>query len=390
MKVIVLAATHKRLINNLGREVPLPLVDIAETPYLSKPYLSVLMERLDRLADVDYATIVTNDAIKIELEMWSQTLSGVKIPFRIVSDGTLRPEERKGPVGDLIFALREAHIDDDVLVIGGDNWFTYDLASFVASARKKAPAVVVTRIVYDAQPNRFGWVELNAEKRIVAFLEKPEEPLSSSFLKASCVYYLDRASLARLDEFGAEHETTCSPGTFFAWLSARTAVFGVESPSSWYDIGTRVGMSRLFGPDFIRFRDMVRHHVHPTYSTWQKNAAWKLQWVTSCDDLIDALHDRDVNVRIIAAMILGNSAELMTEPVKTRVIDALLQALNDPSQNQITADEGWEEDEDESVHVSATASKALVALGYERNISAVVERAGREGHPVQKTRNIPE
>ena len=144
MKVIVLAATHKRLINNLGREAPLPLVDIAETPYLSKPYLTVLLERLDRLTGVDYVTIVTNDAIKTELELWSRTLAGIKVPFRIVSDGTLFVEERKGPMGDLIFAMHESRINDDVLVIGGDNWFTYDLASFVVSA-EEVPAVVVTR-----------------------------------------------------------------------------------------------------------------------------------------------------------------------------------------------------------------------------------------------------
>jgi len=122
--------------------------------------------------------------------------------------------------------------------------------------------------------------------------------------------------------------------------------------------------------------------------TWQKEAARKLQWVTSAEDLVDALHDRDGNVRIVAAMILGHVGGVISEPVRSVVIDGLLGALNDGAQNAITAAEGWEEDEEESFFVSATAAQALVGLGYAADAATVFETARRSGHSVHEQRNV--
>ena len=60
-------------------------------------------------------------------------MSGLKIilvskPISIIDDGTTTEETRRGAIGDILFTIKEKNINDDIVVIAGDNYFTYDLA----------------------------------------------------------------------------------------------------------------------------------------------------------------------------------------------------------------------------------------------------------------------
>lgn len=382
MHALILAATYERKLNGDHREVPQPLVDIQA----GEPYLTTLANRLVTLPGLHAIDIVTNEVIKAELQDWAaryQAPEGVSI--RVLGDGTSRPQDRLGAVGDIIFTIREAGIQDDTLIIGGDNWFTYKLNDFVEKARDHTPAVVVARVISGTHSARFGWVQVDDEGRIIRFYEHPTGSAGGANLKASCVYYLARSDLRWLETFSQDRSTVCSPGTFFAWLAERIPVYGIEM-SSWVDISPSKGQA-LTGADFLEFRDLIRVHADPRYSTWERPAARKLLGASCHDDLIEALTDSDTNVRIIAALLLGRTSHLISQDEKNLVVDALVRLLADPSQNEIEV-EGFEHDQEVSHHVSATAAEALAVLGYAETASAVFERARREGKRVQETRNI--
>lgn len=384
MRGIVLAASHEKRHESSIKVVPLPLVDL-----IGEKYLTTLYRRLGALSGMSEVLVVTNGVLYPLIEAWTQEgwtkqdwakeLADRGVSLRVINDETDSRETQLGAVGDLVLALKTAGWDEDVVIVGGDNWFTYDLEAFVNASLNRSPAVVVTRVSPGPRPSRFGWVEMASEGRITQFLEHPESADSSQYFKASCVYYLSRQDLSWLKTFDDSQSTKCSPGTFFAWLAERTDVFGMEMAGKWR------GESRSRGPDALEFRDRVRKYVNPRDSTWQKKAAQELEWATSHADLVDALEDPDPNKRIVAAQLLGYAGqrddkgqELLSQDGLATVICALVRHLNDEATN--LTDETWQSDEDERPDtVSKTAARSLVNLGYAKTTDEVFAKAKASG-----------
>jgi len=86
-----------------------------------------------------------------------------------------------GAVGDLQLAIERGSIDDDLLVVAGDNLFDYRLVDFVVDWRRRGTAGAVA--VYDCGDlelaTHYGVVELDADDRIGYFIEKPDDPPST-------------------------------------------------------------------------------------------------------------------------------------------------------------------------------------------------------------------
>lgn len=382
MQAVILAATHEQVKNAEGKDVPLVLVDLE-----GKPQLTVLVEKLSKVSGLRKTIIVTNEVVKPELDNWAVTFPQVGMPVQVLSDGTIKENDRKGAIGDIIFAIKHANIDDDLIVVGGDNWFRYDIAKFVEQSRNYSPAVVVTS--YDPKllhSSRFGLVKMEGN-RIKEFFEKPEA--SDLDKKASCVYFFSASDLRLFNDFADDHPGTLShfkPGHFIAWLiDHKIPVYGVGMEAQWYDIG-EYRHPRLGGPDFFAIRNIVRTKFDSKYSTWEKRALHLVELVSSYAELLDYLGDPDPNLRIVAAIIIGHLDDLIGPNQKAYVIPALCNLLNDDAQNQL--DGSFQSDEDTVYFVSATAAESLVRLGYEENVHAVTVKAKKEGFKVKERINI--
>ena len=77
--------------------------------------------------------------------------------------------------------LERTGIDDDLLVVAGDNLFDFSLAGFAEFRQAKGTASAVA--VHDCGDvelaTHYGVVELAEDDRIVSFEEKPSEPRST-------------------------------------------------------------------------------------------------------------------------------------------------------------------------------------------------------------------
>lgn len=376
MYTVVLAATHQRKRDAQGQDVPLPLLDLEE----GEPYLTTLVAKAAALPGMRGICVVTNEALKPDLEAWRASLPPGPAPVHVVSDGTREPEERLGAIGDLRFALEAQAICDDVLVVGGDNWFAYDLGEFVKQAQGRSPAVVVSSLPNGIEASRFGLADLDDQGRIVRFVEK--SPAARLPFRASCVYFLAAADLRRLQEFADANSTVCAPGVFLSWLlTRRVPVYGVRMAETWYDIAGTPS-SKLRGPFTLEFRDELRRAVGPFSSPWERAVARRLQWVSSHEDLLDVLHDNDANKRLVAARLLGVTWHLLNPAGRQDVIRGLLPLLGDRACNEYDYGGPQSDEEDAPVYVSETAAAALVRLGYAANVDAVFETARAAGHTV--------
>ena len=63
--------------------------------------------------------------------------SKAKLDFTIVNDGSTDDSNKLGAIGDIHFVLKSQHVDDDIIVVAGDNLFSEKLSDFGRLCREK-------------------------------------------------------------------------------------------------------------------------------------------------------------------------------------------------------------------------------------------------------------
>jgi glucose-1-phosphate thymidylyltransferase len=227
VKALVLAAGYATRLRPLTDTWAKELLPVAGTPIID-----TIVERIDEVADVDEIHVVTNARKAAAFERWAD---GREI--RVHDDGTTSNDNRLGAIGDMRFVVERAAIDDDLLVIAGDNLFDFSLADFVAFWRGKgrASAIAVRDVGSRELVKRYSVVELDSDDRVLDFVEKPPEPQST--LAAIATYVFHREHVPLIDAYLEAGNEPDQPGRFIAWLHRHEPVFGWRFAGDWFDIG---------------------------------------------------------------------------------------------------------------------------------------------------------
>ena len=176
--------------------------------------------------------MVTNAQKAAQFERWA---AGRDVTIH--DDGTRSNEDRLGAIGDIALVIEEAGLDDDLLVIAGDNLFTFSLAELVAFWRAKgvASAVAVHDVGSKELARKYGIVELDESGRVLDFVEKPDDPPST--LASTAAYLYHREHVPLVGRYLEEGNPSDQPGRFVEWLCRREPVYGYVSAGEWLDIG---------------------------------------------------------------------------------------------------------------------------------------------------------
>ncbi len=127
-------------------------------------------------------------------------------------------------------------VDDDLMIIGGDNLFKSSLAGFVKFAAAHGPTLGVYDIGDLEQMKKYGNVSVDGTGKITEFVEKPPQPKTT--LAAMCLYYYPRAVLPLVDKYVKEGNNPDQPGRLVAWLYQRQPVYAHQISGQWLDIGS--------------------------------------------------------------------------------------------------------------------------------------------------------
>lgn len=232
MKTVILAAGYATRLYPLTQNTPKALLKIG-----SKYLIDHLAAKIAAVGGSGEAIIVTNDRFAAQFGDWARTSSLTPRP-RVLNDRTTSNENRLGAVGDLQFAIEEAGLKDDLLVLASDNLFDGSLADFTAFARAKKGAAIG---VYDLKDpsigaRRYGMVTLDPSGRILSIDEKPEHPKTR--YASMGIYFFPAASLAFIREYLATPDKKDAPGYYAAWLLGKMPVYGHVFGGRWYDIGS--------------------------------------------------------------------------------------------------------------------------------------------------------
>ena len=227
MKAIVLAAGYATRLRPLTDTWAKELLPVG-----GKPILSSIVESIGTVSEVDEIHVVTNTRKAPAFVEWAKNQD-----VTVHDDGTSTNEDRLGAIGDMQFVIERAGIDDDLLVIAGDNLFEFELTEFVRywAAKGTASAIAVRDVGTRELAQRYGIVELAEDGRVLDFVEKPEDPPST--LAATATYLYHRAHVPLVRTYLDEGNPPDQPGRLVAWLHRREPVYGWTFDAGWYDIG---------------------------------------------------------------------------------------------------------------------------------------------------------
>lgn len=219
MKALILAAGYATRLSPLTDDFPKGLLPVG-----GRPIVDWIVDNIRR-ARIDDIRLVTNARFAPLFDDWSNGVT-------ILDDGTSTNETRLGAIGDIEFA----DLDDDALIVAGDNLFEYELADLVAFGRKREGSAVAAHDVGSKElAKKYGVIDVDADGRIVDFAEKPEVPAST--LVATATYLYTRAHLQLVDTYLAGGNPPDQPGHFVAWLHRREPVYAYRFDGGWYDVG---------------------------------------------------------------------------------------------------------------------------------------------------------
>ena len=94
-------------------------------------------------------------------------------------EGTTREAEKLGVVGALAELVEQEELNEDTLVIAGDNVISFDLSEFIDFFETKGdPTLAAYDVESREQAKSYGLVDLEGDQ-VTAFQEKPDEPKST-------------------------------------------------------------------------------------------------------------------------------------------------------------------------------------------------------------------
>jgi glucose-1-phosphate thymidylyltransferase len=235
MKLLILAAGYATRLYPLTLTQPKPLLPVA-----GKPMIEHVLDNLASISGLDRVYVVTNAKFVGHFQRWADQYRATKarLNFTIVNDGSTDDTNKLGAIGDLHFVLQREGVDDDLMVVAGDNLFSQSLDDFGRLCREKQAPVLGVYDVHDIElVKKYNSINVAADGHITFFEEKPKAPTST--LTGIALYYYPRAVLPVIRQYIAEGNNPDQPGRLVQWLYPRTPVFTWRVPGLWFDIGSK-------------------------------------------------------------------------------------------------------------------------------------------------------
>ena len=228
MDAIVLAGGYATRMWPITRNRPKMLLPVGETTVIDKT-----LSQLEDNEDVDDVYISTNERFATAFDTYVDE-KGYEKPELSVED-TSGEDEKFGVVGALAQLIEREELEDDLLIIAGDNMVGFDISDFVEFFEDKASPVLAAYDVGDRERAKsYGLVELDGEE-VVDFQEKPDEPKTT--LASIACYAFPADVLPKFDTYLADDQNPDEPGWFLQWLQSRQSVYAFTFDDVWFDIG---------------------------------------------------------------------------------------------------------------------------------------------------------
>jgi glucose-1-phosphate thymidylyltransferase len=230
MKALILAAGYATRLYPITENQAKPLIKVA-----NKAIVDYIVEKIELINEIDEIFVVTNNKFFNDFVSHFQT-GRYKKSITIINDHTLNNEDRLGAVGDLQYVLNKKNIQEDLLVISGDNLFGFSLPDFMSFFKEKGCSA---NAFYDLKDlnlvkGKYGVGIMNSTK-VTDFEEKPMEP-RSTYASTGC-YLFTKEDLQKVEPL-IQTGKADNPGDLIRFLTQESEIHGFVFDEHWFDIGS--------------------------------------------------------------------------------------------------------------------------------------------------------
>ena len=234
MTSIILAAGYATRMYPLTLNYPKPLLEVG-----GKKIIDWLIEDLEK-AGVERTVVVSNHKFISQFQAWAEGRENIIV----LDDGSEDNDNRLGAVKDIEFAIEKANIDDDIVVLAGDNVLNFSLSSFIDYGRKKKTSCIIRHEEKDKNKLRkTGVIEINEDELVLGMEEKPKEPKSNWAVPP--FYYYTKEDKDLIKEGIASGCGTDAPGSFVSWLVKTRPVHAYRMIGERFDVGSIEGYEKI-------------------------------------------------------------------------------------------------------------------------------------------------
>lgn len=294
MKGVILAGGYAKRLWPLTKNLAKALLPIA-----GKPIINYIVEKFEKISEIDMIYVSTNEMFGDQFKEWSKTIKTEK-QIKIVVEKTNSEDKKLGAIGGIKFLIDSECITDDILLVGGDNLFGFDLASFVDFYKQKKSSLIAFYDVCDLEKAKiYGVGTLNSKNKVIDFEEKPSKPKST--LASSAVYMFPKEKLDLFKEYLVEGNNKDAVGFFISWLVKKDEVYGFKFNECWYDIG-----------DLDLYNVSNNLYTNQALKKWFDSVKGKLFLIFDMEDTlvkVDSNHFKKVISEIVGHHIDSKTAE---------------------------------------------------------------------------------
>lgn len=233
MQLLILAAGYATRLYPLTLNQPKPLLEVA-----GRPMIDHVLDHLAGIKEITKVIVVTNNKFATHFQKWADAYDkkSAAFEFEIVNDGSDSVDKQLGAIGDIHLVIQKKALDDDLMVVAGDNLFDQALTGFAEVCKAKNAPVLAVYDVGDLEMiKKYNSITLDAEGKITFFEEKPKQPTST--LTGIALYYYPKHTIPLIKQYIAEGNNPDQPGRLIQWLYPKTPVYTWTVPGIWYDIG---------------------------------------------------------------------------------------------------------------------------------------------------------
>jgi glucose-1-phosphate thymidylyltransferase len=227
MKALILAGGFARRLGPIGEQLPKPLLMVEGDRALNHLLRKLRKEGLEPIITVN--------------QKFAKFFEGYG---NLVIEEATREEEKLGAVSAIANAVEKLGIDDDLLVVCSDNYFSSDFGGFISSfTGEPLVGFYYAGRSPDMKPEEMATIKFEGCEQyppprktfyVEDFKEKVKPPLSAYV--GTGIYLLPKRVLPLLNEFcrGARRD---APGFFIQYLLERgERIKGYLFEGEWYDI----------------------------------------------------------------------------------------------------------------------------------------------------------
>jgi len=227
MRAFILAGGYATRLWPLTEKRAKPLLPIGGQP---------LITHLVHNIPDDLPVVVSTNAAFLEgFQDWETTVNRPNLVLMV--EGSRSDSQKLGALGALSEWITQEAIDDDILLLTGDNYLGFSLKYFLTQYHKGIPLVAAYDIGDTRKASSFGTIITDPADpiKVTAFEEKPAEP-KTTLISTGCSL-LPREVLPVLVEYAASHSDNVG-GIFEELLRQGMRVECFRFTEPWLDIGS--------------------------------------------------------------------------------------------------------------------------------------------------------